>query len=134
VEREYFDVNLSYYLSQSSSAKCIAYLNAGVIFTGSETGDSHLIQMDSTGDINIVDTFQSIAPVSDAVLADLDNSGDPVIVTCSGGGRTGSLRIVRTGASIEELGSITGVNGIRDVFPLTNTDGYVFHPLKRDLG
>jgi len=86
--------------------------------------------MSSAGDINVVDTFQSIAPVSSAVLADLDNSGEPVLVTCSGGGRTGSLRIIRTGANIQELGSIAGVDGIRDVFPLTDTDGYVFHPIE----
>lgn len=90
--------------------------------------------MGSAGDINVVDTFKSIAPVLDAVLADLDNSGEPVIITCSGGGRTGSLRIVRIGANVEELGSITGVDGIRDVFPLTDTDGYVFHPIEELFG
>jgi len=96
-----------------------------VIFLGSETGDSHLIQLNPTGDMSVLDTYQNVAPITDAVLADLDNSDEPAVVTCSGGGRTGSLRIIKTGASIEELASLTGVDGVRDVFTLGGIDGYV---------
>lgn len=115
--------NSTLFFSQFSSAKCIAYLNAGVAFLGSETGDSYLVQINPAGEVNVIDTFQSIAPISDAVLADLDNSGQPIVVTSSGGGRTGSLRIVRTGANIEELGSIAGIDGIKCTFTLSDTDG-----------
>lgn len=64
-----------------------------------------------------------MAPITDAVFADLDNSGEPVVVTCSGGGRTGSLRVIRTGANVEEVGFVTGVNSIVDIFPLSDGDG-----------
>jgi DNA damage-binding protein 1 len=100
-----------------------------VVFLGSETGDSHLIQLNPTGDISVFDTFHNVAPITDAVLADLDNSDEPAVVTCSGGGRTGSLRIIRTGANIEELASITGVDGVRDVFTLSGIDGYAYECL-----
>ena len=59
----------------------------------------------------------------DAVLADLDNSDEPAIVTCSGNGSTGSLRVIRSGATIEELATITGVDGVREVFTFGGLDG-----------
>lgn len=81
------------------------------------------MQLNPTGDLSIIDTYQNVAPILDAVLADLDNSDEPAIVTCSGGGRTGSLRIIRSGANIEELAAITGVEGVRDVYTLGGIDG-----------
>jgi hypothetical protein len=91
-----------------------------VVFIGSETGDSHLLQLNSSGGFSIVETFESVAPIGDAVLADLDNSGKPAIVTCSGEGHTGSLRIIRTGATIEQLASFDGVKEVQRTFSLTS--------------
>ncbi|KIM30042.1 hypothetical protein M408DRAFT_22463 [Serendipita vermifera MAFF 305830] len=114
---------------ECSAAKCIAYLNAGAVFLGSETGDSQLVKLNPTGDLSHVDTYQNVAPIVDAVLADLDNSDEPAIVTCSGGGHTGSLRIIRSGANIEELAAISGVEGVRNVFTLGGINGYHSHIL-----
>ncbi|KAG8811741.1 hypothetical protein FRC18_003310, partial [Serendipita sp. 400] len=115
-------------LGEASSASCIAYINAGVIFLGSETGDSQLVQITSSGSLEVVDTYPNTAPIIDATLADIDNSGDPIVVTCSGEGKTGSLRIIRTGANIEELASIGDTKGVTRVFLLkdgTESDSYL---------
>lgn len=79
-----------------------------------------MLQLNPSGGFSVVDTFQNIAPIGDAILADLDNSGKPAIVTCSGEGHTGSLRIVRTGATVEQLACFNGVSGVQRVFSLTN--------------
>ncbi|KAI0061660.1 hypothetical protein BV25DRAFT_1857049 [Artomyces pyxidatus] len=76
--------------------------------------------------LEVVDMFKNIAPILDAVLADTDGSGQPQIVTASGGKNTGSLRVVRNGADfheeavIEGLGSYTKLWPIRPHFQATN--------------
>ncbi|GAW02345.1 uv-damaged dna-binding [Lentinula edodes] len=56
--------------------------------------------------VEVIQTFKNIAPIRDAVLADLDGSGQSHIVTCSGGGNAGSVNIVRIGADFEETASL----------------------------
>lgn len=86
--------------------------------------------------IEMLETFQNIAPIMDAVLADLDDSGQvriysvnnesgvhcaltlsqPQIVTCSGGRNTGALKVVRTGADFHELANIKGIANVTDLW------------------
>ena len=54
----------------------------------------------------------------DAILADLDESGEPSIVTCSGQGNAGGLRVIRNGVDVKELAIIDGVESIRRTFTL----------------
>lgn len=103
---------------QSSPAASIAYLNAGVIYLASVLGDSLLLRIQRDGSLETLDSFKSIAPVRDAILADLDDSGEPSIVTCSGHGNAGSLRVIRNGVDVKELATIDGVEGIRRTFPI----------------
>ncbi|THV04459.1 hypothetical protein K435DRAFT_649225 [Dendrothele bispora CBS 962.96] len=63
-------------------------------------------------------SFKNIAPIHDGVLADLDGSGPHQIVTCSGGGNTGSINVVRIGVDFEELASMTGLPNVVGVWPL----------------
>jgi len=93
------------------------------MFVGSETGDSHLLWISTNGTLQVLDTFTCIAPIGDAILADLDESNEPVIITCSGAGSMGSLRVVRTGANVEEISSIDGIDQIRKIFPLYGPHG-----------
>ncbi|KAG8816983.1 hypothetical protein FRC17_000103, partial [Serendipita sp. 399] len=113
----------THFLGEASSASCIAYLNAGVIFLGSETGDSQLVQITSSGNVEIIDVQPNIAPIIDCALVDIDKSGDPVVLTCSGDGKTGSLRIIRTGASTEDLATIGDVKGVKRLFSLRDGSG-----------
>ncbi|KAJ3991663.1 CPSF A subunit region-domain-containing protein [Lentinula boryana] len=71
--------------------------------------------------IQVVQTLvKNVAPIRDAVLADLDGSGQRQIVTCSGGGNTGSVNVVRIGADFEELGSVMGLEDLNviDIWPI----------------
>ncbi|KAF9463019.1 CPSF A subunit region-domain-containing protein [Collybia nuda] len=66
--------------------------------------------------ISVLEMHKNIAPIVDAVLADTDGSGQPQIVTCSGGANTGSLNVVRNGADFQELASIPGLTNITNVW------------------
>ncbi|KAL0569702.1 hypothetical protein V5O48_012262 [Marasmius crinis-equi] len=68
--------------------------------------------------LTVLQTFKNIAPILDAVLADTDNSGQPQIVTCSGGANTGSINVVRMGADFDELASVTGLENVTKVWPI----------------
>ncbi|KAF8831356.1 hypothetical protein HHX47_DHR1000666 [Lentinula edodes] len=77
--------------------------------------------------IEVIQTFKNIAPIRDAVLADLDGSGQSHIVTCSGGGNAGSVNIVRIGADFEETASVQGVEGVIDMWPVRLSYGTALH-------
>ncbi|EMD31691.1 hypothetical protein CERSUDRAFT_109269 [Gelatoporia subvermispora B] len=91
--------------------------------------------------IEVLDTFQNMAPIMDAVLADLDDSGQSQIITCSGGRNSGALKVVRAGADFQELARVNGITGITSLWPVrsrsehstdshlvasTETETYVF--------
>ncbi|KIK59844.1 hypothetical protein GYMLUDRAFT_74297 [Collybiopsis luxurians FD-317 M1] len=71
--------------------------------------------------LNAIQTFKNIAPIRDAVLADLDGSDQAHIVTCSGGGNTGSVNVVRIGTDFEELASIPGPENTTNLWPVRLT-------------
>ena len=103
---------------QSSPAASIAYLNAGIVYLASVLGDSLLLRIQRDGRLETMDSFKTITPIRDAILADLDESGEPSIVTCSGQGNTGGLRIIRNGVDVKELATIDGVENIRRTFTI----------------
>jgi DNA damage-binding protein 1 len=86
--------------------------------------------------LTVLEAYQNIAPITDAVLLDPDGSGQviknvlfvpitkscfqPNVVTCSGAGNTGSLNIVQKGADFEELAAIDN--------PLTVTGIWALRP------
>ncbi|KAJ3896557.1 CPSF A subunit region-domain-containing protein [Lentinula edodes] len=77
--------------------------------------------------LEVIQTFKNIAPIRDAVLADLDGSGQSHIVTCSGGGNAGSVNVVRIGADFEEMASVPGLENIIDLWPIKLSYGTAFH-------
>ncbi|KAI0078212.1 hypothetical protein K474DRAFT_1745998 [Panus rudis PR-1116 ss-1] len=68
--------------------------------------------------IEILEKFRNIAPIMDAVLADVDKSGQPQIVTCSGGNSAGSLNVIQTGADFAELAVVRGITEITNIWPI----------------
>ena len=50
--------------------------------------------------------YPNIGPVMDMAVIELDREGQTQIVTCSGVGVDGSLRVIRNGVGISELASI----------------------------
>jgi DNA damage-binding protein 1 len=42
----------------------------------------------------------------------------PSIVTCSGGGNTGTINVIRRGTDFEELAAIDGVRNVASTWPI----------------
>ncbi len=102
---------------------CISYLDSGVVFIGSVSGDSQLIKLKQAPEkgtdsyIEVLDMFANLGPIVDMALVDVDNQGQYSAVTCSGIAKDGSLRVVQSGIGINEQASIE-LPGIKDMWSL----------------
>ncbi|KAL4251847.1 DNA damage-binding protein 1 [Abortiporus biennis] len=81
-------------------------------------GDKGVIVKTIGNHIEVLEVFNNIAPIVDAITADMDGSGLPQIITCSGGNNTGSLNIVRTGADFNQLALIKGLTDVVGMWPI----------------
>ncbi|KAI0720554.1 CPSF A subunit region-domain-containing protein [Cerioporus squamosus] len=68
--------------------------------------------------LEVLQTYDNIAPIMDAVLEDIDGSGQPQVITCSGARNTGSLRVIRSEADFQETARLQGLSGISDIWPV----------------
>ncbi|ELU03057.1 hypothetical protein CAPTEDRAFT_148808 [Capitella teleta] len=109
-------------LGESAIAECITYLDNGVVYVGSRLGDSQLVKLnveadDSGSYVQVMETFTNLGPVVDMCVVDLERQGQGQLVTCSGGYKEGSLRIIRNGIGIHEHATID-LPGIKGMWPL----------------
>jgi DNA damage-binding protein 1 len=115
-------------IGQTSRASVLVYLDAGYVFVGSHQGDSQVIRI-AEKSMEIVQTFSNIAPVLDFTIMDMGNrsgegqtneysSGQARIVTGSGAYQDGSLRSVRSGVGLEDLGVLGEMEHISELFGL----------------
>ncbi|KAF2659191.1 hypothetical protein K491DRAFT_689546 [Lophiostoma macrostomum CBS 122681] len=115
-------------IGQTSRASVLTYLDAGYIFIGSHQGDSQVIKVTEKS-MDIIQTFSNIAPILDFTIMDMGNrsgegqtneysSGQARIVTGSGAYQDGSLRSVRSGVGLEELGVLGEMNHTSNLFDL----------------
>ncbi|KAH6581560.1 hypothetical protein BASA61_009017 [Batrachochytrium salamandrivorans] len=111
-------------VGQTVQASSIAYLTDGYLFIASHFGDSELqliVPEDAdTGNVlSLCETFPNLAPISDFCVVDIEKQGQVQLVACSGAQRDGSLRIIRNGIGVEEIGQLedmqemTGVWGVK---------------------
>ena len=108
------------YVTLTSQASCISYLDNGVVFIGSSYGDSQLLQLSTTADpesgshIAELDRWTNLGPIVDFVVTDLHRQGHGQVVTCSGKELDGSLRVVSNGIGMEEQArlELPGVKGM----------------------
>ncbi|CAM9095121.1 unnamed protein product [Ectocarpus sp. 4 AP-2014] len=120
-------------LGETSCASSISYLDNGVVFIGSASGDSQLIKLNPEKDaqgtyIQVLETYDNLGPILDMCVADLDRQGQGQAVTCSGCSKDGSLRIIRNGIGINEHAAIelAGIKGMWSLRPSnTNHDKYL---------
>lgn len=123
-------------LGETSRASTLVYLDGGRIFVGSHQGNSQVIQI-SERSMEVIQTFANIAPVLDFTVMDMGNrsseaqvneysSGQARIVTGSGAFKDGSLRSVRSGVGLEDLGSIGEMQHITEVFSLKSNASLEF--------
>ncbi|TQB69769.1 hypothetical protein MPDQ_001393 [Monascus purpureus] len=116
------------YLGNISRASVLIYLGAGVTFVGSNQGDSQVIRI-ADGSPEVIQTLSNIAPILDFTIMDLGSrgnetqthefsSGQARIVTGSGAWTDGTLRSVRSGVGMEELGILGDMDHIIDLWGL----------------
>ncbi|EEP75318.1 conserved hypothetical protein [Uncinocarpus reesii 1704] len=115
-------------LGETSRASVLVHLGGGVVFLGSHQGDSHVIRI-TEGSFEIIQTLSNIAPILDFTVMDLGHRGDTLthefssgqarIVTGSGAFHDGSLRSVRSGVGMEDLGVLGAMEHITDLWGLS---------------
>ncbi|MCJ1394552.1 hypothetical protein MMC18_007431 [Xylographa bjoerkii] len=115
-------------LGTTSRASVLVYLDAGLVFVGSHQGDSKIVKIQEKS-MEVVQTLSNIAPILDFTIMDMGSragdsqtneysSGQARLVTGSGAFHDGSLRSVRSGVGLEELGSLGDMDHITELFAL----------------
>ncbi|KAI5866704.1 mono-functional DNA-alkylating methyl methanesulfonate N-term-domain-containing protein [Durotheca rogersii] len=115
----------------TSRASCLVYMGNNVLFVGSHYGDSQVFHVDpETKSLSLSQTLDSIAPILDLNVMDMGNregeaqttneysSGQARIVTGSGVHKDGSIRSVRSGVGLDDVGILPDLGGVRALFPL----------------
>lgn len=118
-------------IGSTSRANTLVYMGNNVLFVGSHYGDSQVFQFDiDTKSLYLIQTLNSIAPIMDLNIMDMGNregegqttneysSGQARIVTGSGVYKDGSLRSVRSGVGLDDLGVLADMENVRELFSL----------------
>lgn len=121
------------YLGKTSRASCLVFMNK-MLFVGSHYGDSQLWKVDLGDDpaqyLQLTQVMHNVAPVLDFAVMDMGNregdsqlgnaysSGQARLVTGSGVHKDGSLRSVRSGVGLEDVGILADLQDVRGVFSL----------------
>ncbi|CZT45510.1 related to UV-damaged DNA-binding protein [Rhynchosporium secalis] len=129
------------HLGKTSKPEVMVDMGGGVFFIGSHEGDSQVVKIDTSltdledlqWSIEILQTMDNIAPVLDFEIMDLGGQNDETqsneystgqarLVTGSGAFENGSLRSVRSGVGLKDLGVLVDdLQDIQDVFALRST-------------
>lgn len=115
----------------ASKASCLVYLDEGYVFVGSHAGNSQIVKI-VPGGVEVMQDFDNIAPILDFSIMDLGrgsestqatefSTGQARIVTASGAWQNGSIRSVRSGVGMEDLGTIAELEHITDLWALNST-------------
>ncbi|CAG8510042.1 5511_t:CDS:10 [Dentiscutata heterogama] len=115
-------------LGKISVPQCLLYLDHSYVFVGSHFGDSQLIRLRQTPNeqgvlLDVLDTFINLSPIVDFCVVNLERQGQGHIITCSGGTKDGSLRIIRNGVGITEQAvmEMPGITGVWSLRPYYNS-------------
>ena len=107
------------YLGHTTIPNCISYVDNYVVFIGSLHGDSELIRIQTDKNeeesyLTKLASYDNLGPIKSMVICDLEKQGQGQLVTATGVGRCGSLRIIRNGVGIQEFASIDlpGTKGV----------------------
>jgi DNA damage-binding protein 1 len=127
-------------IGTTSRASCLEYFGNGLLFVGSHYGDSQLFYIDvynlateKENHLELLQRLPNIAPVLDFAVMDMGNregdkelgneysSGQARIVTGSGVHQDGSLRSVRSGVGLEDVGILGEMKNVRGLFSLKSS-------------
>ncbi|KAL5976750.1 hypothetical protein ACLOJK_021083 [Asimina triloba] len=95
-------VNLSDCLYRGLPCKALLWVKGGFIAALMEMGDGLVLKLES-GRLIYSSSIQNIAPILDAAVVDYHNEKEDQMFACCGMGPEGSLRIIRSGISVEKL-------------------------------
>ncbi len=123
-------------VGKTSPATVMVHMGDGILFVGSHEGDSQLVQLDLTPGnetLKVLQTLENIAPIMDFAVMDMGgrdgetqsneySSGQARLVTGSGAFEAGSLRSVRSGVGLGDLGILADMEDIRGVFTLRSNE------------
>jgi DNA damage-binding protein 1 len=122
-------------LGTTSRASNLVYLGYELLFVASHYGDSQLFKLgdlQTENPLELVQTLESIAPIVDFAVMDMGNregegdgkvgsaysSGQARIVTGSGVYNDGSLRSVRSGVGLDDVGILADLEDVRGLYGL----------------
>ena len=123
-------------IGQTTKASTLVYLGEGRVFVGSHQGDSQVITIRPQA-LEVAQTLPNIAPILDFTIMDMGNqsgegpvnefsSGQARLVTGSGAFKDGSLRSLRSGVGLEDLGLLDRMENVTDIFSLRSNPQSVF--------
>lgn len=97
----------------TSTPSCVAYIDSGYIFAGSQAGDSHLLQLSAAAGPasnvsgKVIDTHASLAPINDFDVVTSDQAGvDDYIVTCCGTAPHSTVSLISRGIELPVISEI----------------------------
>eukprot|EP00002_Diphylleia_rotans_P040562 TRINITY_DN9649_c0_g1_i1.p1 TRINITY_DN9649_c0_g1~~TRINITY_DN9649_c0_g1_i1.p1 ORF type:complete len:1095 (+),score=207.57 TRINITY_DN9649_c0_g1_i1:90-3374(+) len=98
-------------LGKVNPPSTMCYLDSGFVYVGSLLGDSQLIRLHDTKDesdsyLEVVSKYESLGPIVDFAVVELEKGGQSQIITCSGSQETGALKVIQNGIGINELASV----------------------------
>jgi DNA damage-binding protein 1 len=128
-------------IGEISKPSAMIYLGNDMLYIGSHEGDSQVVRLDLMGGgCETLQVMPNIAPILDFTVMDMGSregeaqsneysTGQVRIVTGSGVFKTGSLRSVRSGVGLEDIGLLGEIENIRALYPLRTTCSKFFDTL-----
>ena len=124
-------------VGHTSKASTLVYLDNGLVYIGSHSGNSQVVKIEESG-LRVIQSFDNIAPIIDFAIMDLGrgtdtnsmnefSSGQARLVTASGAWQDGSIRSVRSGVGLEQLGSLGEIHQIVDMWGLSSAGDQNLH-------
>ena len=88
-------------LGQTSIASCLCYLDSGLVFIGSELGNTQLIRLESNRQsdgqfLSVLDSLVNIGPILDAIHLD---TGKNTLIACAGAFQNSSIKVINSGVA-----------------------------------
>lgn len=126
-------------LGNITKATVLVHMGDGLLYIASHEGDSQVARVSLDPDdegVEILQTMANIAPILDFTVMDMDggesegqsneySSGQARLVTGSGAWEEGSLRSVRSGVGLEDIGILADIEHISGLFSLQSDGGHM---------
>jgi DNA damage-binding protein 1 len=126
-------------LGDITKATALVHMANGLIYIASHEGDSQVVRVNLEPDepgVEILQTMANIAPILDFVVMDMGgaeggqtneySSGQARLITGSGAWEEGSLRSVRSGVGLEDIGILADIEHIDGLFSLRSNGSNAF--------